>query len=689
MKKNARLIYLIFSFLVVLIGLIIFVSVDKKRDISYTGPAPAESTIRIGKGSILQILLSEDQKYLAVVTSIGVYTYDARTFEELSFFQPSLNNDIYHVVFWESGASLRGWAGYDNYIEWNVLTGEIVREFDLHAVNQELGTSGHKWAFGSYPVALREVFLPNYLTGSSENKWILEVVNLETIEIIQSFIFYEPAGDGELVQDDKKLLVIDRYPFVFSFYDIESGELDYKFQSTTWSAEYALSSDKNMLAIETGGQILIIDLENYSQIQRIFFIGELQSVLFSPNGKSIGIGTTDKNIAIWDIDSGEHFFDISFDAPVDKFSWGYNSRSLSVVQNEILQIVDIRTGKVNNQIVGSFNGIESFSWAPDSEKLISLVRTKNEEDQLWLWDIHGNMLLNQKLPIENADSSISLQWSPVEDIIGVLTPKNSELILINSVDLTISSSLVLEGYSCCFSWSPDGQMIAVGYWDRRVDVIDLSGEVLHSFSVMPEWLPSPEFPTNPIVSIAWSPDGKLLAAGMWDGPAFVWNMETTQLLYELPHKVYTAFSYFHSTLNLDWSPDSTHLIASFNHEVRIKVTEDGSYQIVPSIYYTIWDMQTGEETSHALTENVQVSSLSWNSQSNVIAISEFNKSTKDYAVNLWRPDYVTDVLIGELPVLFSPIHRTYQLTWSPDGTSIASLSGDGTIIIWSDVNLDQ
>lgn len=84
-------------------------------------------------------------------------------------------------------------------------------------------------------------------------------------------------------------------------------------------------------------------------------------------------------------------------------------------------------------------------------------------------------------------------------------------------------------------------------YDGGGDVLhDLSGDVLHR-----------------IWSVAWSPDGTRLAAGVDDGTVVIWDAETFHLLVQL--KVHT--SYVH---DLDWSPDGVRLAtASGDKTVRV------------------------------------------------------------------------------------------------------------------------
>ena len=74
-------------------------------------------------------------------------------------------------------------------------------------------------------------------------------------------------------------------------------------------------------------------------------------------------------------------------------------------------------------------------------------------------------------------------------------------------------------YAISVAFSPDGRILAVGSADNRVrlyDVADLARPVLLGHPLTG--------PTGYVYSVAFSPDGRTLAAGVTDGTVWLWHV---------------------------------------------------------------------------------------------------------------------------------------------------------------------
>src|SRR5205823_3570310 len=64
---------------------------------------------------------------------------------------------------------------------------------------------------------------------------------------------------------------------------------------------------------------------------------------------------------------------------------------------------------------------------------------------------------------------------------------------------------------------------------------------------------------NPVSAVAWSPDGKYIASGSWDGGVQVWDASTGNYVFAYRHidPVHTA-----TVHALQWAPDSKRLASA-------------------------------------------------------------------------------------------------------------------------------
>ena len=194
------------------------------------------------------------------------------------------------------------------------------------------------------------------------------------------------------------------------------------------------------------------------------------------------------------------------------------------------------------------------------------------------------------------------------------------------------------------AWSPDGKVLAsAGYGEVKIwnpnaaqSLVTLKG---HSSFV---W------------SIAWSPDGNTLASAGQDGTVRLWEIKTyttTMLL-----KTGWAFS-------LAWSPDGKQLAVS---------TQSGAVRI-----YTVDD---GQE-QYTLAGRNMVISLAWSPDGRTLAAGYLNGDLRLWDTAEWEisksfSDYTSDRC------------DINGLAWSPDGRLLASAHQDGVVRLW-DIKTDK
>eukprot|EP00873_Tetraselmis_striata_P021585 jgi/Tetstr1/441849/TSEL_030062.t3 len=198
------------------------------------------------------------------------------------------------------------------------------------------------------------------------------------------------------------------------------------------------------------------------------------------------------------------------------------------------------------------------------------------------------------------------------------------------------------------AFSPDGTRLASASGDKTVRVWNaLTGE---------EALPQPlRGHTDWVTSVAFSPDGTRLASASYDKTVRVWNALTGEEALPQPLQGHTG-----GVTSVAFSPDGTRL-ASASQDETVRV----------------WNALTGEE---ALPQPLQghtdyVYSVAFSPDGTRLASASWDKT-----VRVWN------ALTGE-EALPQPLRghtgRVTSVAFSPDGTRLASASEDKTVRVWN------
>lgn len=227
------------------------------------------------------------------------------------------------------------------------------------------------------------------------------------------------------------------------------------------------------------------------------------------------------------------------------------------------------------------------------------------------------------------------------------------------------------------SWSPHGPLLAARVFDGTIKVWNVeTGTLLATFDQKPTsvsklvWSPSGETLAScrgtyvvrvwsisqrsgewlqgdigSIESIAWSPDGILLAvAGGRDSRIQLWNVQTKEIL---------------ETINL---PDAILDVAWFATSSRMAIVVKEAVYIRKAL---------GELLRRELPRNFPLNCLKWSPDGKVLA------SAISYGIRLWHLDD------GEIGVLEASGEGVTSISFSSDGALLAGTCLDGTVDVWA------
>ncbi len=401
---------------------------------------------------------------------------------------------------------------------------------------------------------------------------------------------------------------------------------------------------------------------------------EFTSVALSPDGRVLAAGGLRNHITFWDTATG---------ASLGQFT-GHEGKVLSVAFNStgslasggedgLVLLWDFLSGLPNQVLGGHTKRVTSGALSPDASR----VAAGSWANTLRIWDAASGACLQTFTHTHGVEAVAfspngkyvaSGDWS-----VHLWDAETGALVRdIGEHDGSAISSL---------AFSPDGTLLACGSRDTaRIWNVE-SGQLLYTFTGH----------TASVNSISFSPDGKQVATGSSDETVRVWDISSGILLriYE-EHKTRIdslAVSVDGRQLALGGWPVSAQVVdLATGQPLNLAATSYGMYadgsvalskdgrQVLYNSGNTacLCDVHTGQLLRRFEGHKETVRRVALSPDESQIATGSDDKSIK-----LWKAS--TGELLRSLKGHGDPIKG---LVYSPDGTRLASISYDRTLRVW-------
>jgi WD40 repeat protein len=237
---------------------------------------------------------------------------------------------------------------------------------------------------------------------------------------------------------------------------------------------------------------------------------EANSMVLSPDGRTVLIASADKTVRLWDVELGREIRRfIGHTASVWSVAFSPDGRrALSGGADQTVRLWDVATGRELRQFDGHTGLVTCLAFAPDGRWAVSI----GYDHALLVWDLEsGRLLRSLRSPINYVNS---LAFSP--DGRHLLVGGERTLRLLDPE--TGKEVGRFEGHSSSVTqavFSSDGTRIASASDDRTIRVWDAARRVLLRPLIGH---------TGAVKAVAFSPDGRFLLSAGADQTVRLWEV---------------------------------------------------------------------------------------------------------------------------------------------------------------------
>jgi WD40 repeat protein len=386
----------------------------------------------------------------------------------------------------------------------------------------------------------------------------------------------------------------------------------------------------------------------------------------SPDGKLLATGGIDGIIRLWDVATGKMVRAlVGHDSYVYGLAFSPGGKYLASggAFDYTARIWEVATGQPLRVLKGHPNYVVQVAWSPDGSKLIAEGGVSGD---ISVWNVATGLKVAKA---SLGQHILSLAVDPGGERFAAVTSE-SAVVLINVTTGKTERSLGMpDDKYVRVAWSPDGKTLAAGCSKGTYLYDPATGKPGVKLDV-------------PATALDWSADSSRLATASGDATVRLWNAADGMLV----HKVSASVNMLHllpasiGAVLGDGASLATFEWADAKREARYNISGldwpiwQPGRPIVTGVQTTslsLWDPATGHPRVKLDGHTAGISSYAWSPDGKQIATASHDKTVRVYDAS----GMLTHTLAKHTgPVL--------SVAWSPDGKDIVSGGQDKQTIVW-------
>ena len=604
-------------------------------------PIPEGAIEWFGKGRIYDMQYSPDGTRLAVATSLGIWIYDATTYQPLHFLKKH-EDLVERIVFSPDGNIIASEERFDKIHLWDVNTGKHkykldhrggIKHFDFSADGQTLVTLGRGSPFISTIL---------YHVDSGAEKQVKDM-HMNDIDFIQA---YHKTFDR-----NNNILATGELNNTIYLWDLVEGVRKKTLRRQKGHLNcLAFSPDGKTLASGGEGEFIRGEDGNFRRDNGVFhvwdavkgkrkhrFSGEdmfdIRSLAFSPDGNLLAGGDQFGQIHLVDPNTGKYrkkleghsreVVAISFSADMRTFASGSKDGTL--------RIWEVVSGKNKHTFEGFFDKVIGFDVSADSKTILM-----GGSAPTCLWDVTSG-----KREKTFTESSYAGNIAFIPGGKFILPSTNAKFLYDRNTAERVAHFLGTGSSAGSVGFSPDGKKIVTGNDDGTVLLFDVERRNYKGQVTLAAH-------QRRVVSLAYSPDGKTIVSASADKTIKLWDANTMT-----KQKVFSGD--MDALTDMALRPDGKTIAAVDN---------------TTTIY--LWDVETSAQKKLRTGYAAGVISVAFSADGKRLAVGGV-----DGAVT------ILDAKTGVTQQQFTGHQAQVKVVgFAADGKVLASLSDDGIFFLW-------
>lgn len=443
-----------------------------------------------------------------------VKIWEVATGKELATCEGHKSYYVALISFSQDGKMLATWSYDQPVMLWEVSTGRVLKIFQ------------------DQPERVRSVaFSPDgYRIAAGYNSAIARIWNIDTGVVESTMTGHSASITSIAYSPDGKTLATGSHDGTIKIWDRSGQELaTFKGHEGGINTVVFTSDGKKIASGSRDGTIKLWQVRTSARQDTLGeHAGNILSITFSPDGRRMATAVSDQSFKLWDVITGDEVTSLDghvrseLDGNIPRrrhLAVAFSPDGRKVVtgsSDRTIKIWDGATGRELKTLTGHGGLVCSVAFSPDGKTIAS----GSEDTTVRLWDADTGRVL----------SIFELGALAVPDV--AFSPNGKTLATGRGYgdDFTVKLWDVARGrevrtlnghtsFVTSLAYSPDGKVLATASYDKTIRFWDaLTGKELSTLKGH----------TSEVMALAFSPDGRRLATGGADRTVKLWDLSTGQ-----------------------------------------------------------------------------------------------------------------------------------------------------------------